>query len=254
MPSTIFFSWQIDTPGREGRNFIERALERAVSRISKDESVEEAERELAVDRDTKGVAGSPPIVDTIFRKIDQAAVFVPDLTFIGNRPDGRPTPNPNVLIECGWALKSITHGRIVPVMNTAFGQPSAENMPFDMHHLRNPITYHCPEDFNERQHEMTVDEAIAILLELLQSGRAGEYGYDLYPRQGARAVVERMRLPPFQDEPLMRELAPISVEALGGDLNIRGIMGLDVKPGTSIDEAQDIARWLQDHIVSMSLA
>jgi hypothetical protein len=106
MPNTVFFSWQADTPTREGRNFIERALERAVARISADTTVEEAQRELEVDRDTKGVPGSPPIVETIFGKIDGAAVFLPDLTFIGKRPDGRPTPNPNLLIVaadvCFW--------------------------------------------------------------------------------------------------------------------------------------------------------
>jgi hypothetical protein len=101
--------------------------------------------------DTKGVPGSPPIVETIFRKIDNAAVFVPDLTFVGTRPDGRPTPNPNVLIEYGWALKSLTHARIVPVINTAFGEPTAESMPFDMRHLRNPITYHCSDDLSDAE-------------------------------------------------------------------------------------------------------
>ncbi len=112
--------------------------------------MEEAARDpkLRVDSDTKGVAGSPPIVDTIFRKIDDAAVFVPDLTFIGKRPDDRPTPNPNVLVEYGWALKSLTYGRMVPVMNTAYGEPSGDAMPFDMRHLRNPITYNCPADLD----------------------------------------------------------------------------------------------------------
>jgi hypothetical protein len=147
--TAIFFSWQADTPTREGRNFIERALERTVSRIGEDTSVEEAVRELAVDRDTKGVSGFPPIVDTIFRKIDRAAVFVPDLTFVGKRLDGRPTPNPNVLVEYGWALKALTHSRIVPVMNTAFGEPTADAMPFDMLHLRKPISYHCPPDADD---------------------------------------------------------------------------------------------------------
>src|ERR1700733_4240157 len=113
MPITVFFSWQADTPTIEGRNLIERALARAVLRIGQDTTVEEAVRELVIDRDTMGVAGSPPIVETIFRKIDGAAVFLPDLTFIGKRLDNRPTPNPNVLIEYGWALKSLGHGRIV---------------------------------------------------------------------------------------------------------------------------------------------
>jgi len=146
MPSTIFFSWQADTETKVGRNFIERALQRAAARIGGDASVEEAVRDLSVDRDTKDVPGYPPIVDTIFRKIDNAAVFVPDLTFVGDRLDGRRTPNPNVLIEYGWALKSLGHGRIVPVMNIAFGKPTPETMPFNLRHLRNPILYDCPVD------------------------------------------------------------------------------------------------------------
>lgn len=158
MPITVFFSWQADTEKRGGRNLIDRALERAAARISRDAEVEEAIRELAVDRDTKGVAGSPPIVDTIFKKIDAAAAFVPDLTFIAKRPDGRPTPNPNVLVEYGWALKSIGHGRIVPVMNTAYGEPTAAAMPFDMRHLRNPITYNCPLDLSDGERRKVRDQ------------------------------------------------------------------------------------------------
>jgi len=122
--ATVFYSWQADTSTLVGRNLIERALEKALGELNKGDEVEEAQREeLAVDRDTMGVAGSPPIVQTIFDKIDRAAVFVPDLTFVGKRLDDRPTPNPNVLIEYGWALKSLTHSRIVPVMNVAFGAP-----------------------------------------------------------------------------------------------------------------------------------
>ncbi len=149
--ATVFYSWQADTSTLVGRNLIERALEKALGELNKGDEVEEAQREeLAVDRDTMGVAGSPPIVQTIFDKIDRAAVFVPDLTFVGKRLDDRPTPNPNVLIEYGWALKSLTHSRIVPVMNVAFGAPSAEAMPFDMRHLRNPITYDCPPNADEQ--------------------------------------------------------------------------------------------------------
>jgi hypothetical protein len=33
-------------------------------------------------------------------------------------------------------------------MNTAFGEPAAANMPFDMRHLRNPITYHLEQSAN----------------------------------------------------------------------------------------------------------
>jgi hypothetical protein len=150
MKHPIFFSWQSDTSTMTGRNLIERALDRAVGTIGLDTEVEAAFREgLEVDRDTKGVSGSPPIVDTIFKKIDAATVFVADMTFAGRRPDGAPIPNPNVLIEYGWDLKSLGHARIVSVMNTAFGNPTDEQMPFDMRHLRHPIQYDCPADADE---------------------------------------------------------------------------------------------------------
>ncbi|HDR9483217.1 TPA: hypothetical protein QDC20_000316 [Burkholderia aenigmatica] len=150
MAATIFFSWQLDRATRTGRNLLERALEAALGRLGGDTDLQEADRnELVLDRDTKNTPGFPPIAQTIFQKIDAAAVFVPDFTFVGERADGRPTPNPNVLIEYGWALKALGHGRIVPVMNTAFGEPSDATLPFDLRHQRHPITYHCPEDADE---------------------------------------------------------------------------------------------------------
>lgn len=145
MPHKIFFSWQSDVSTTIGRNLIERALQQALKRIAADAEIEIALRDVEIDRDTKGVPGTPPIIETIFKKIDLAAVFLPDLTFVGKRLDERPTPNPNVLIEYGWALKSRGHSRMVPVMNTAFGAPKPETMPFDMGHLKHPIQYNCPE-------------------------------------------------------------------------------------------------------------
>lgn len=157
MPTTVFFSWQTDRPAREGRNLIERALEAAVHRIGQDTTIEEAVRDLSVDRDTKDVPGSPPIVDTILKKINAAAIFVPDLTFVATRPDGRPTPNPNVLIEYGWALNSLGHLRMMPVLNTAYGDPTAVNMPFDLAHLRRPILYHCPPKAGDEERKAAKD-------------------------------------------------------------------------------------------------
>jgi hypothetical protein len=144
--STIFFSWQSDTPAKTGRNFIERALEAAIGQVKADLEVEEAAREIEVDRDTKGVPGSPRIVDTIFAKIDAAEAFIGDVTFIGTRPNGDPIPNPNVLIEYGWALNSRTHDRVLTVLNTVYGQPTSANLPFDMRHVRHPIEYHLADD------------------------------------------------------------------------------------------------------------
>jgi hypothetical protein len=148
---TIFFSWQSDTPTGSGRNFIERALSAAKQKLAEDLEVEPALRDekFVVDMDTRGVAGTPPIVETIFKKIDAACAFVADLTFIGTRRDGRPTPNPNVLLEYGWALKSRGYSRIIVLMNTAYGEPSDQTLPFNMKHLRHPITYYLAEGAND---------------------------------------------------------------------------------------------------------
>jgi len=116
--------------------------------------VEEAIREeLEMDKGMLDVPGSPAIVYTILKKIDYATIFLADLTFIGKRPDGRPTPNPNVLIEYGWALKSLGFSRMLTVMNTAFGEPTRESMPFDMAHLRFPITYNLPASAKDEHRE-----------------------------------------------------------------------------------------------------
>jgi hypothetical protein len=70
MALKIFFSWQADTPTKEGRNLIERALKTAIDAVNGDFEVAEPGREvpkIEIDRDTSGIPGSPPIVETIFR-------------------------------------------------------------------------------------------------------------------------------------------------------------------------------------------
>lgn len=141
---TVFYSWQSDSPKETNRNFIEAVLKKVVDRLGRDVELQKSLRdeELVLDKDTKGVPGTPPIVDTIFGKISSCCVFVPDLTFVGHTDAGRPIPNPNVLIEYGWALKVLGHASIVPLMNSAFGEPTPDALPFDMRHLRHPVTYH----------------------------------------------------------------------------------------------------------------
>ena len=73
---TVFFSWQADTETKIGRNLVERALETAIARIGADADVEEAVRDAWPSiSDTQGVAGTPPIVDTIFGKIEKRVCF-----------------------------------------------------------------------------------------------------------------------------------------------------------------------------------
>lgn len=131
----IFYSWQSDLPNSINRGFIQDALERAAKAIRQDDSIKV---EPVIDRDTAGVPGSPDIASTIFVKIDGSQVFACDVSIISADDDARPTPNPNVLIELGYAYKALTSERILMIMNTAYGEPKL--LPFDLSRKR-IITY-----------------------------------------------------------------------------------------------------------------
>jgi hypothetical protein len=185
MNNTIFYSWQSDINSDINKIFIENAIKDAIKIIGQDLEIEEAVRnQLDLDKDTQGEPGIPPVVDIIFKKISDCTVFIPDLTFVGNTFSSesekqRLIPNPNVLIEYGWALKSIGHQRIVPVMNTAFGEPDDSNMPFDMRHLRWPkCCYYLKKDSSEQERDTMKKQLTTNLVEeiklILQKGYPGE--------------------------------------------------------------------------------
>ena len=147
MSDKIFYSWQSDRPNNTTRAFIEDALTKAIRNLGRaDDALYTPPRDLELDKDTKGTPGSPPIADTIFGKIEDCAVFVPDLTFCGMTDKKRPIPNANVLIEYGWALAKLGHERIVSVMNDAYGKPTETNVPFNIRHTRWPYAYHFSKD------------------------------------------------------------------------------------------------------------
>src|SRR4051794_10879338 len=110
MKCNIFYSWQSDLPGSTNRNFILSALEGAASDVKADAEVTV---EPVIDRDTAGVAGSPDIALTIFSKIEAAIAVVCDVSLVTHAAAGRPSPNPNVLLELGFALKALGPGKIV---------------------------------------------------------------------------------------------------------------------------------------------
>jgi hypothetical protein len=135
MKLTIFYSWQSDLPSKLCRDFIRLALEDAAERIRAARGIE-----VAIDHDTKGVPGTPPINQVILRKIDACDVFLADMTYVGSTADQKKAlPNPNVMGEYGYALKTKGWDRILLVLNEAFG-PSSE-LPFDLRHHRYPATY-----------------------------------------------------------------------------------------------------------------
>jgi hypothetical protein len=127
MNYTVFYSWQSDLENRFNRSFILDALEKAVTKISSSEAFSV---EAVIDRDTYGIPGSPAIIESITSKITKSDIFVCDISIINYNSQSRPTPNPNVLYELGFASAILGWDRIVMVQNVAFG--GLDTLPFDL--------------------------------------------------------------------------------------------------------------------------
>ena len=147
MKVTIFYSWQSDLPNNTNRGFIEQALRKAIASITTEE---ELVIEPCLERDTAGVSGTPDIASTIFRKIDECHVFVGDVSIINADSSERKAPNPNVLLELGYAAKTLTWDNVFCVFNAAFGK--IDDLPFDLRQRRMAV-YTASSDDQSRTQE-----------------------------------------------------------------------------------------------------
>lgn len=117
------------------------------------------------EKDTEGVSGAPNIVQTIFNKIDECSIFIADITFIAKSDKNKFIPNPNVMLELGYAVKTIGWERTILVLNNTHGK--AENLPFDMLQHRWPIEYSVTSESKVR--DKNWDKLNLALIEALKS-------------------------------------------------------------------------------------
>jgi hypothetical protein len=131
MPLRVFFSWQSDRPQK--RNFIRTALDTAAKQLNFELTLEDA------------------IADAILTKIRSADAFVADLTFVddGESAERRKLPNPNVMLEYGYALHALGDSKIVGLFNDSYGHPN--QLPFDLSHRRWPIRFTQPTKATEQK-------------------------------------------------------------------------------------------------------
>lgn len=169
MTLSIFYSWQSDSPSKVNRYFIRDCLQQALKKLNNENLLEEA---IRLDHDTAGIPGTPDIANTIFKKIENASVFVADLTLSSAAISGKKSPNPNVLIELGYAFCAISDSRVISVINTTFGE--ASQLPFDLSHKRWPIQYSLSDEDAENKTKIeneknklisTLYDAIRLVLE-----------------------------------------------------------------------------------------
>lgn len=161
----IFYSWQSDLAGKSNRNLINSSIEKAIKDLKKN-SQNDFKLEINLDRDTKNKSGSPSISKTIFDKIDISDIFIADVSIINNSLlnrtlKNRLNPNPNVLIELGYAINKLGWERIICINNQNFGKN--ELLPFDIRGHR--ITSYDSRQKNcKEQLKSTLKSAISSII------------------------------------------------------------------------------------------
>lgn len=132
MELKIFYSWQSDLPKNQNLNFIETSIKDALKKLRQQKPIS---LDIKLDKATRNLAGSPDIAESIFSKIGNSSIFIADISIINKDYDGlRKTPNPNVLVELGYAARSLGWEKIICVYNTNFG--NYNDLPFDLRNRR----------------------------------------------------------------------------------------------------------------------
>ncbi len=159
---TVFYSWQSDT--KYNKNYIQKCIDKATKEVTKRQKKElKLDLEINVDRDTRNKSGSPEIVETILKKISACDIFICDITiinknFINKLFKLRLTPNPNVLIELGYAINILGWDRIICVQNIE--NSNIEELPFDIRGHR--IT---PYKGNTQNYKVELTSILTIAIE-----------------------------------------------------------------------------------------
>lgn len=132
MKRTIFYSWQSDLPNNTNWTFIEDSIILATKELKK---IQPIPININIDRATREDTGSPDITESIFSKISNSNVFIADISIVNNSDESiRKTPNPNVLVELGYAARTLGWEKIICIYNIDFG--SFDDLPFDLRNRR----------------------------------------------------------------------------------------------------------------------
>jgi len=119
----LFYSWQSDTPSNRG--LIQKCIREALKVV----------KHFELETATRGTAGSPDITSTILGKIDDSNMIIADVTIVNpSSCKARLMPNPNVMYELGYALKSLGEENIILIADKA--TTNTANLPFDIRNRR----------------------------------------------------------------------------------------------------------------------
>ncbi len=157
MDYKVFFAFQMDVEDKYGKGFIQSAIEIAIQKLKEEGFI------VSLDFGFRGTPGTPLLIDEMLKKSYESDMVIVDLTFTSskvwsnskkykffgkeirllNKTEDKKSPNPNVLLETGYAWAKKGTYRTLVVMNEAFGFP--EELPVDFKGFRWGITYNLSE-------------------------------------------------------------------------------------------------------------
>jgi hypothetical protein len=165
----VFYSWQSHTDKKLNLRLIEDALEAAIAKVQV-KLDPEWKCTIKLDRDTRERAGSVEIANTILEKIRKATMVVADVTAVLSSNDGKEHyPNPNVMLELGYAARSLGWNRVVGVCNET--NCGIKQLPFDIQHRRlTPYRCACKAEAESAERDLTAKLVVAITAILVSIG------------------------------------------------------------------------------------
>ena len=174
MKLKIFFSWQIasDTKHLHNKPFILSCIGKAIGEIENKGELKGVWFE--VQEGTSSEAGTPEMIATCEKRIDECHIFIADFTVErrfcrlerGTLSYGgkklREHQNTNVAYEFGRASHRLPTEQIITVMNTVNGSPVEDDKRFlaiDFRHRRWPILFHLTRDKGVADTDEAYDKA-----------------------------------------------------------------------------------------------
>lgn len=190
MSYKIFFAYQTDSEDKFNKGFIHQASQNAIDKLKLEGY------KIEFDYGFKKTPGTTFLIGEMLKKNDDADMVLVDLTltssknwffakkrsFFGktfayfNSEIDKLSPNPNVLLETGYAWSKKGQYRTLIVMNTAFGNP--EELPVDFKGFRWGITYTLDEN-NYKDRKRIREELSSDLYKAFKSSINSESSYQI---------------------------------------------------------------------------
>lgn len=177
----VFYCWQSDLPYSHNKEYIRELLDNI------EKSPEADQHNIAIVEATSHMIGSPNITHELLEKIQNSDIFVCDASIINSQQEDqkiKKVPNPNVMVELGFAISSLGWDRIIMMFNEKYG--SLTQLPFDLQKHRTTLYDSDSSDKLDLEEELK-QKIIAIIeasptkrfLTSLSNEREVEYENDL---------------------------------------------------------------------------